>query len=95
MYPSISTNELKGLVGKVNIIDLRDSINYNIGHIPTSRNINYLDLIINPNNYISKDSKYYLYCTYGYNSAKTCLSLSKRGFNVINVIGGYNSYLNN
>ena len=37
----IDAKELKSLIGKVNIIDLRDSYIYNLGHIPTSRNVPY------------------------------------------------------
>lgn len=95
MYPSISFLELNKLVGQVEILDLRDNISYNKGHVPTSKNINYIDLIINPERYINKDKTYYLYCTHGFNSSKACSYLKSKGYNVINLIGGYNSYLNN
>ena len=39
MYKSISADELKGLVGRVNIIDIRDSYLFNNGNIPTSKNV--------------------------------------------------------
>ena len=38
MYKSISTEELKSLVGKINIIDIRDSYLYNLSSIPTAKN---------------------------------------------------------
>ena len=39
MFNNIRASELKGLIGKVNIIDIRKNFMYNLGSIPTSRNI--------------------------------------------------------
>ena len=39
MFKSISGAELKGLIGKVNIIDIRQSFMYNLGNIPSSKNV--------------------------------------------------------
>ena len=49
MYKSISADELKGLVGRVNIIDIRDSYLFNNGNIPTSKNVPVNFLLFNPN----------------------------------------------
>lgn len=89
----IDSKDLKSLIGKVNIIDLRDSYIYNLGHIPTSRNIPYNFLIMNPNTYLNKNDKYYLYCEQGLKSSKVCKKLSNMGYQVINIIGGYTSYI--
>lgn len=88
----IDVKELKSLIGRVNIIDLRDSYIYNLGHIPTAKNIPYNFLIMNPNIYLNKSDKYYLYCDQGIKSSKICTNLLNSGYQVINVIGGYNSY---
>ena len=61
MYKSISADELKGLVGRVNIIDIRDSYLFNNGNIPTSKNVPVNFLLFNPDNYMKKDSIYYMY----------------------------------
>lgn len=93
MYSSISTNELKGLVGKANIIDIRDQYLYNVGNIPSSKNIPVNFLIMQPDKYLEKDKTYYLYCSFGMQSAKACSKLSGLGYKVINVLGGYNDYV--
>ena len=47
---------------------------------------------MNPENYLEKDSKYYIYCEYGSRSEKACKVLINKGYNVVNVLGGYNDY---
>ncbi len=76
----------------LNIIDIRDGYLYNIGNIQNSNNIPMNFLLMNPENYLNKDEKYYLYCSYGINSRKVCLKLISMGYNVVNIKGGYNSY---
>lgn len=93
MYPSIATSELKGLIGRVNIIDVRDKYLYDLGSIPTARNIPMNFLLTNPEEYINKENRYYLYCEYGFQTPKICYKLNKLGYDVINVIGGYNDYI--
>lgn len=93
MYSSISSNDLKGMIGKVNIIDLRDNYLYRLGNIPSSKNIPYKYLMLLPEKYLDKDKTYYLYCTQGMQSAKVCSKLSRLGYKVVNVLGGYNDYI--
>lgn len=93
MFKNIRTNELKGMIGKVNIIDVRKSYLYNLGSIPSSKNIPSLFLLSNPSKYLDKDSVYYIYCTQGMESLKICEKLSEQGYNVVNVLGGYHDYL--
>lgn len=92
MYKSISTDELKGLIGRINIIDIRDSYLFNNGNIPTSKNVPVNFLLFSPDNYMKKDTVYYIYCMYGIQSTKACQQLASKGYNVVNVTGGYNSY---
>lgn len=93
MYKGISTNEVKGLIGRINIIDIRDNYLYNIGNIPTSKNIPFNYLYMNPNDYLEKEKIYYIYCSKGVQSNKMCSYLSNLGYNVINIDGGYNDYI--
>ena len=95
MYKNIRATDLKGLIGKVNIIDIRKNYLYNIGNIPSSKNIPSSFLLMNPDKYLDKDSIYYIYCNAGLESPKVCLELSNRGYNVVNVLGGYNDYISN
>ena len=39
MYNNITAKDLKTLIGKANIIDIRSSCMYNMGSIPGSKNI--------------------------------------------------------
>ena len=39
MYKSISAKELKSLIGRVNIIDIRANYLYRLSSIPSSKNI--------------------------------------------------------
>ena len=94
MYPSIDGERLKGLIGTVNIIDIRDQGLYNMGNIPTSVNISYNDLLYNTDRLLDKNKKYYIYCSFGFTSAKLCRYLNSLGYDVVNVVGGYNNYLN-
>lgn len=93
MYRSIKTSDLKGMIGKVNIIDIRTSYLYKLGSIPSSKNIPNAYLLIEPDKYLNKDDEYYIYCEFGMESVKTCAILTKKGYNVVNVLGGYHDYI--
>lgn len=93
MHKSIKASELKGMIGKINIIDIRKSYLHNLGAIPGSKNIPIGFLLMNPEKYLNKNEKYYIYCTQGMESPKVCEKLAKQGYKVINVLGGYNDYI--
>lgn len=76
----------------LNIIDIRDQYMYNLGNIKNSRNIPMNFLIMNPENYLNKDETYYIYCDSGNRSKRTCLILESKGYDVVNILGGYNGY---
>lgn len=76
-----------------NIIDIRSRDKYNIKHIPGAINIEYYELLSNPNKYLKKDEIYHLYCSSGYTSKRAVYELNKLGFNTINIDGGINNYL--
>ena len=80
-------------LSNVNVIDLRSNEKFNNSHIPGSINISSDKLLLNPYNYIDKDTKYYLYCQHGMTSRNVCNILSKLGFNVVNVDGGFEEWL--
>ena len=80
------------MIPGIRIIDIRDNYQFNMGSIPTSINIPTNFLITNPDIYLNKNSTYYLYCEYGTTSKKVCNKLSNKGFNVINVLGGFSEY---
>jgi len=92
MSHDITTNELKKLIPGAKIIDIRDNYQFNLGSIPTSINIPMNFLLMNPDSYITKNNTYYIYCEYGTRSKKLCNELSNKGYNVINILGGFREY---
>ena len=83
---NIHMNELKP---EYNIIDIRDSIYYNSDHVYNAVNISMKLLLNNPSKYINKNETYYIYCSGGVRSKKTCELLRLLGYNVINIIEGF------
>ncbi len=76
-----------------NIIDIRSTNEYNNGHLPNAKNIPSEKLLLNPELYLNKKETYYIYCRCGMTSTKICQHLINKNYKVINVIGGYQSYL--
>ena len=90
MLENISINELR-FINSNNIIDIRDKEKYNQGHINGARNIPFMALLTNCEKYLVKSEKYYIYCQKGIRSSKICQALFNKGYNVVNVSGGYDS----
>ncbi len=95
MYKEINTSKLKELLKKdnLNLIDIRDNYSYLNGTIENAINIPYSELLINPDKYLNKRKTYYIFCSFGSSSKGLCSHLSNLGYNVINVVGGYSSYI--
>ena len=74
------------------IIDIRSKYMYNMNHITNSINIDSVELISNPNKYLEKNKKYYIYCQTGNTSKIIVDRLNNLGYNTVNVEGGYNLY---
>lgn len=85
---SISTKDLeKKLVEKPQIIDVRETHEFQGGHIPGAKNVP-LDKIAN---YAPK-GKTYVICQSGLRSKKASKLLTKKGYDVVNVRGGMMSW---
>ena len=69
MINSISITEFNKL-NNINIIDIRSIEKYNFNHINEAINIPINNLIVNPEKYLSKSKKYYIYCQKGIQSKK-------------------------
>lgn len=80
---------------KPNIVDIRGSIKYSDNHIIGAINIPYELLMSNYSKYLNKNDVYYIYCQKGITSKKCVDFLRSIGYNVVNVIGGYESYILN
>lgn len=94
MYQEIDSYELLDIMKseKINLIDIRDSYIYSLGTITGAKNIPLNYLLVNPNDYLDNSSTYYVFCNHGNNSKKLCNFLSRKGYQVINIIDGYQGY---
>ena len=90
---SITTKELKVLLSKENIqlMDVRTPEEIKEGTIQTAFFANYFDVDFEKvaTAQLNKSKPIYLYCRSGNRSGKACKILKEKGFEVINVLGGY------
>lgn len=89
---SINVNDLDKLIGKIELIDIREPYEYAGGSIVSAKNIPIGDLLTDPEKFMTKDKTYYILCQSGARSSRATGSLAKQGFKVINVSGGMGSY---
>ncbi|MGB8455901.1 MAG: rhodanese-like domain-containing protein [Anaerocolumna sp.] len=89
---NIPVNKLDELIGRADIIDIREPYEYKTGSLISAKNIPMDKLITEPDQYLDKDKTYYIMCQSGARSSRACQYLSKQGFDVINVAGGMGSY---
>ena len=92
---SIDITKLMVMLEKesLNIIDIRTNYEYLNGHIPTAKNIDKNVLVMYPNKYLNKEDTYYIYCQSGHSSNNIVNMLNSKGYNTVNIQGGYNNYL--
>lgn len=88
----ININDIDNLIGKVELIDIREDYEYKGGSIKSAKNIPMGQLLNEPDKYLNKNKEYYIMCQSGGRSARTCSSLIKQGFDVVDVSGGMGSY---
>lgn len=88
--PSISTMELESkLKEKINIVDVRTSIEFITGHIKGAKNFP-LNEIDNFNKNFNEEI--YVICQSGMRSKTATKKLLKKGYKAINVKGGMNAW---
>ena len=92
MIMSISITELL-TKNNINIIDIRSIEKYNDNHIDGAKNIPMLLLLKDPSKYLEYSKIYYIYCQKGINSIKVCKELNKKGYNTVNILGGYEAWV--
>ncbi len=93
MMSSISVEDLLKHLGSLNIIDIRSIQNYNNNHIPGSINVPFDNLILTPEKYLNPRQSYCLYCQKGLSSKSACQILSRKGYKVMNLQGGYEEWV--
>lgn len=89
----VNVNDIDNLIGKVELIDIREGYEYKGGSIKSAKNIPMGNLLNEPDKYLKKDKEYYIMCQSGGRSGSACNTLTKQGFNVTNVAGGMGSYV--
>lgn len=89
---SIDVNAMDNIIGKVELIDIREPYEYESGIIKTAKNIPMENLLADPDKYFFKEKTYYLICRSGARSGRAVKKLTKQGFDVINVAGGMIAY---
>lgn len=77
----------------INIIDIRTNYEYLNSHIPTAKNIDKNILMMYPDKYLNKEEIYYIYCQSGHSSNNVVKILNSKGYNTVNIQGGFNNYL--
>lgn len=91
---SISASELELILDEkeITIIDVRKPTEFAAEHVEGAKNVA-LDYLSENLSEIDKNTTNYLHCLSGYRSLIASSILKSRGFNVINVEGGYNAIL--
>ena len=89
----IHVNDMDDLIGKAELIDIREPYEYKSGSIKSAKNIPMGDLVNNPEKYLKKDKEYHIVCQSGGRSSTACNKLRNLGFDVVNVAGGVGSYV--
>ncbi len=77
---------------KLPIIDVREEMEYQLGHVPQAINLPLSTLTENYQQ-LDKNQPYYLICQMGSRSAQACAFLSQQGYQVTNVLGGTSVWL--
>ena len=90
-YESISMAEAKKLKN-VAIIDVRTKAEFDTGSMPGAKNIEMNGVVLNTEIFLDKEKAYYILCQSGNRSSIVCDNLSKKGYKVVNIVGGMNAY---
>lgn len=89
----IDATELYDMLKTLNIkvIDVREPYEHEHVTIPGTLNIPMNNILQNHGMYLKKDDVYYLLCHHGVRSYQLTHYLTERGYNIINVFGGWNA----
>lgn len=90
---ALNVNDLDGLIGKIELIDIREPYEYKTGSIKSAKNIPMGNLLHDTEKYLKKEKTYYIMCQSGARSGRTSKALAQKGYSVVNVSGGVGSYV--
>ncbi|MGJ7437903.1 rhodanese-like domain-containing protein [Streptococcus equinus] len=74
-----------------NIIDVREKVEFAMGHVPTAVNLP-LSEFVSGYQVLDKDITYHIICQSGARSGQACLFLEGQGYNVVNIAGGTSAW---
>ena len=89
--PEITATDFAELYAKdktIHLLDARKESEFTSQHIKGAKNFP-LDFINSNMGMLQKDNKYYIHCASGYRSLITVSILKSRGFDVVNIKGGF------
>ena len=93
---TISTIELKDLLAKkeIQLLDVRSPKEIEVGFIKSAKFANYFDAHFYEKASVQLDTNkpVYLYCRSGNRSEKSAKILKEKGYEVYNVLGGFNQW---
>jgi len=89
----VNVNDLDNIIGKIQLIDIREPYEYKNGSLKSAKNIPMGDLLSETEKYLSKETTYYIMCQSGARSKRASKALARNGYRVINVSGGVGSYV--
>lgn len=89
---SIDVSKIDELLPSIKLIDIREPYETKTGSIRGSIKIPMTTLLRNPEKYLDKENDYYIICHSSMRSLRTSKHLSKLGYKVINVRGGFKAY---
>ncbi len=76
------------------LVDVRTPDEYNEGHLQHAININWFDEdFLQQAKLLNKEKTVYLYCKKGVRSAKAAQLLDSLGYDVVDLLGGYDAHL--
>jgi CoA-disulfide reductase len=92
LVSTVQWDEIDNLIANNEfILDVREEMEFEVGHIENALNIP-LNTLRNNLNKIPKDKTIYVYCQVGLRGYIGCRILSQFGFNCVNLDGGYKTY---
>jgi rhodanese-related sulfurtransferase len=95
--PTVTVAKLKKMqeIDKVYLLDAREKNEYNVSHLPDSKNIGYDNFLISDVKDIPKNATIVIYCTVGYRSGKVVEKMQKAGYiNTYNLYGSIMEWAN-
>lgn len=93
MIKYISASQLQEALKEqpLNIIDVRERMEFAMGHVPTAVNLP-LSEFVSGYQALDKDKTYHIICQSGARSGQACLFLEAQGYNVVNIAGGTSAW---